>query len=41
MLAEVGRQYPALTSTGRDLLIQIPPGAGMTLSNGTVELIGP
>ena len=41
MLAEVGRQYPALTPTGRDLLVQIPAGASMILLPGAVELIGP
>ncbi len=41
MLAEVGRQYPALTATGRDLLVQIPRGAAMQLLPGAVRLIGP
>jgi hypothetical protein len=41
MLAEVGRQYPALTPSGRDLLVQIPTGARMVLLPGAVELIGP
>ncbi len=41
MLAEVGRQYPALTPTGRDLLVQLPTGASMVLLPGAVELIGP
>ena len=41
MLAEVGRQYPVLTPTGRDLLVQIPAGASMLLQPGVVELIGP
>lgn len=41
VLAGVGEQYPALTRTGRDLLVQIPPGAAMRLVPGGVELIGP
>ena len=41
ILAEVGRQYPVLTPTGRDLLVQIPEGARIRLAAGAVELIGP
>ncbi len=41
VMAAVGQQYPALTRTGRDLLVQIPPGAGMRLMAGGVLLIGP
>jgi len=41
MLAEVGRQYPALTPSGRDLLVQIPTGSSIFLLPGAVELIGP
>jgi hypothetical protein len=41
VMASVGRQYPALTHTGRDLLIQIPEGAEIRLARGGVQLIGP
>jgi hypothetical protein len=41
LLAGVGRQYPALTSTGRDLLVQVPAGASMRLEPGSVLLLGP
>lgn len=37
----VGRQYPKLTKTGRDLLIQIPLDAEVLLAPGGVQLIGP
>ena len=37
----VGRQYPKLTKTGRDLLIQIPRDAEVLLAPGGVQLIGP
>jgi hypothetical protein len=36
----VGRQYPKLTKTGRDLLIQVPRGAKILLAPGGVRLIG-
>jgi len=41
VMAGVGRQYPALTHTGRDLLIQIPLDAEVLLAAGGVLLIGP
>ena len=41
VMAGVGRQYPALTHTGRDLLIQIPLAAEVLLAPGGVFLIGP
>ena len=41
VMAGVGRQYPALTHTGRDLLIQIPLDAEVFLAAGGVLLIGP
>ncbi len=28
LMADVGRQYPALTETGRDLFVQLPPAPG-------------
>ena len=40
-MTAVGRQYPALTRTGRDLLIQIPPYADVQLERGGVRLVGP
>jgi hypothetical protein len=41
VMAGVGRQYPALTHTGRDLLIQVPLDAEVLLAPGGVQLIGP
>lgn len=41
VMANVGRQYPALTATGRDLLVQIPERAGMALVSGGVRLTAP
>jgi len=41
VLAEVGRQYPALTASGRDLLVEIPPGGRITLEAGGISLTGP
>jgi hypothetical protein len=41
VMAGVGRQYPALTKTGRDLLIQIPRDGEVLLAPGGVQLIGP
>jgi len=41
VMAEIGRQYPALTATGRDLYVQMPPGATMALIPGAVALNGP
>jgi hypothetical protein len=41
VMADVGGQYPALTRTGRDLYVQIPPGARVTLSDGSIALTGP
>lgn len=38
MMARVGRQYPALTRTGRDLYVQIPPDGGIALADGAVLL---
>lgn len=40
-MTAVGRQYPALTRTGRDLLIQIPRYADVVLVRGGVRLVGP
>ena len=41
MMAEVGRSVPALTKTGRDLLVAIPPGASIVLERGGFHLYGP
>lgn len=41
LMGSVGRQYPALTATGRDLYVQIPAGAGVRLTPGAVLLTGP
>jgi hypothetical protein len=41
LLAGVGKQYPALTATGRDLYIQVPTGARMELEPGAVLLTAP
>jgi hypothetical protein len=41
MMHGVGRDYPALTETGRDLFIQIPAEGKMKLIPGAVLLIGP
>jgi hypothetical protein len=41
LMADVGKQYPALTATGRDLYVQVPEGARIGLVAGGVELVGP
>ncbi|MEO8138618.1 MAG: hypothetical protein ABI742_03175 [Gemmatimonadota bacterium] len=41
LLADIGRQYPALTASGRDLYVQVPSGAKLTLVPGAVLLTGP
>jgi hypothetical protein len=41
MMAQVGRQYPALTGSGRDLLVQVPLGGRVELVPGGVRLTGP
>ena len=41
LMASVGRQYPALTASGRDLYVQIPAGASVKLLPGAVVLTGP
>ncbi len=38
MMASVGRQYPALTKSGRDLYVQVPPDGHFTLSEGSVAI---
>jgi hypothetical protein len=41
MLVQIGVRYPALTSSGRDLYVEIPAGAAIALETGAVRLIGP
>jgi hypothetical protein len=41
LLTNIGRQYPALTATGRDLYVQVPDGATIQLVDGGVRLVGP
>ena len=36
MMMDIGDRYPALTETGRDLFVQIPPDGRVTLSTGAV-----
>ena len=40
-MADVGRRYPALTHTGRDLFVAIPAGARITLESRGVRLTAP
>jgi hypothetical protein len=41
LMANTGRQYPVLSTSGRDLYVQVPAGAKLTLIRGAVELLGP
>lgn len=41
LLSGVGKQYPALTTSGRDLYVQVPPGARMKLEPGAIRLTAP
>lgn len=38
MMASVGRQYPALTRTGRDLYVQVPADGVVRLDTGLIRL---
>jgi hypothetical protein len=38
MMASIGRQYPALTASGRDLYVQVPADGRLTLGEGTIRL---
>jgi hypothetical protein len=38
MMASIGKQYPALTASGRDLYVQVPPDGRITLGDGTILL---
>ena len=41
MMAQVGRQYPALTASGRDLYVQIPRDGQVRLGDGVVLISVP
>jgi hypothetical protein len=41
VMTEVGKQYPALTQTGRDLFVAIPRGGAVRLVAGGVRLVSP
>jgi hypothetical protein len=41
VMSGVGQQYPALTSSGRDLYVEIPAGGRITLLPDSVGLTGP
>lgn len=41
VMFDVGRRYPVLTRTGRDLLVEVPRDAEVLLESGRVRLIGP
>jgi hypothetical protein len=41
MLLEIGERYPALTESGRDLYVEIPPDGRVTLVQGGVRLTAP
>jgi hypothetical protein len=41
MMASVGRQYPALTASGRDLYVQSPPDGRLTLGDGALLIAVP
>jgi hypothetical protein len=41
MMARVGRQYPALTASGRDLYVQVPRDATLALELDAVRLAAP
>lgn len=41
VLANVGRRYPVLTPTGRDLLVAVPRGGRVELVSGGVRLVAP
>ncbi|HEV8613591.1 MAG TPA: hypothetical protein VGQ73_08760 [Gemmatimonadales bacterium] len=41
MLLDVGEHYPALTRSGRDLFVEIPPDARVMLVAGAVRLSAP
>lgn len=38
MMASIGRQYPDLTASGRDLYVQVPADGRLTLADGAIRL---
>jgi hypothetical protein len=38
MMASIGRQYPALTASGRDLYVQVPKDGRLTLGPSGIEI---
>ncbi len=41
VMTDVGRRYPALSRTGRDLFVEVPAGATIVLVQGGVRLVAP
>ena len=41
MMASIGRQYPALTASGRDLYVQVPSDGQLTLGEGAILIATP
>lgn len=41
VMSDVGRRYPALSRTGRDLFVEVPAGAIIGLVPGGVRLVAP
>jgi hypothetical protein len=41
VMSDVGRRYPALSRTGRDLFVEVPAGATIALVPGGVRLVAP
>lgn len=41
MMASIGRQYPALTASGRDLYVQVPSDGQLTLGEGSILIATP
>lgn len=41
VMSDVGRRYPALSRTGRDLFVEVPAGATIGLAPGGVRLVAP
>ncbi len=41
VMTDVGRRYPALSRTGRDLFVEVPAGATIDLVQGGVRLVAP
>lgn len=41
VMSQIGRRYPSLGESGRDLTVEIPPNAHLALVPGGVRLVGP